>query len=111
MVGLIPIGPWSYPDAARGAEDDGIVLDAGGGARPHHAAIVFFFFVAVIAVVSQPTCACGVGAVPHLSTGTQDEQLRAMVKQQGARRWKIIAAALPNKSAIQCMHRWQKVHP
>ena len=70
-----------------------------------------FFSVAVIAVVSQPTCASGVGAVPHLSTGTQDEQLRAMVKQQGARRWKIIAAALPNKSAIQCMHRWQKVHP
>jgi len=42
-------------------------------------------------------------------TPEEDEQLRVMVKQQGACGWKIIAKSLPGKSDIQCLHRWKKV--
>jgi hypothetical protein len=46
----------------------------------------------------------------HMPLCAQDEQLRGMVKLQGACGWKIIAKSLPGKTAIQCLHRWKKVH-
>ncbi|OAE29653.1 hypothetical protein AXG93_509s1050 [Marchantia polymorpha subsp. ruderalis] len=39
----------------------------------------------------------------------EDDALRAAVALHKARNWKQIAAALPNRSDVQCLHRWQKV--
>eukprot|EP01052_Picozoa_sp_SAG31_P001037 SAG31_NODE_33_length_32018_cov_69.763088_21_plen_542_part_00 len=39
----------------------------------------------------------------------QDNQLRAAVGKHGGRNWKQIASLVPDKSATQCLHRWQRV--
>ncbi|XP_055391669.1 transcriptional activator Myb isoform X1 [Bubalus kerabau] len=38
-----------------------------------------------------------------------DEKLKKLVEQNGTDDWKVIANYLPNRTDVQCQHRWQKV--
>mmetsp|Transcript_3218 Transcript_3218/g.12292 ORF Transcript_3218/g.12292 Transcript_3218/m.12292 type:complete len:562 (-) Transcript_3218:290-1975(-) len=42
-------------------------------------------------------------------TKEEDEILREAVKEFNGRSWKKIAERLPNRTNVQCLHRWQKV--
>lgn len=42
-------------------------------------------------------------------TSEEDEKLRAIVLQHSGRNWKRIAEFFPNRTDVQCLHRWQKV--
>lgn len=39
----------------------------------------------------------------------QDDALRMAVRDHGAKNWKLISQGLPNRTEVQCLHRWQKV--
>ncbi|CAH2250312.1 transcriptional activator Myb isoform X4 [Pelobates cultripes] len=42
-------------------------------------------------------------------TREEDEKLKSLVEQNGTEDWKVIASFLPNRTDVQCQHRWQKV--
>ncbi|XP_053316592.1 transcriptional activator Myb isoform X2 [Spea bombifrons] len=42
-------------------------------------------------------------------TREEDEKLKTLVEQNGTDDWKVIASFLPNRTDVQCQHRWQKV--
>lgn len=42
-------------------------------------------------------------------TTAEDDLLRRAVQKHQGRNWKKIAEHLPNRSDVQCLHRWQKV--
>eukprot|EP01017_Pseudomicrothorax_dubius_P046146 TRINITY_DN8091_c0_g2_i3.p1 TRINITY_DN8091_c0_g2~~TRINITY_DN8091_c0_g2_i3.p1 ORF type:complete len:428 (+),score=69.05 TRINITY_DN8091_c0_g2_i3:48-1331(+) len=42
-------------------------------------------------------------------TAEEDEQLKRLVAQYGAKNWKKIASFLKDRTDVQCLHRWQKV--
>ncbi|XP_078256345.1 transcriptional activator Myb isoform X5 [Rhinoraja longicauda] len=42
-------------------------------------------------------------------TREEDEKLKKLVEQHGTEDWKMIANFLPNRTDVQCQHRWQKV--
>lgn len=42
-------------------------------------------------------------------TKSEDEALRTAVEEHGAKNWKLISQRLPQRSEVQCLHRWQKV--
>ncbi|KAK4260546.1 hypothetical protein QN277_003644 [Acacia crassicarpa] len=42
-------------------------------------------------------------------TEEEDSRLIEAVKKQNGRNWKKIAAYLPGRTDVQCLHRWQKV--
>nr|XP_020016517.1 transcriptional activator Myb isoform X4 [Castor canadensis] len=42
-------------------------------------------------------------------TREEDEKLKKLVEQNGTDDWKVIANCLPNRTDVQCQHRWQKV--
>ncbi|NP_001081768.2 transcriptional activator Myb [Xenopus laevis] len=42
-------------------------------------------------------------------TREEDEKLKKLVEQNGTEEWKVIASFLPNRTDVQCQHRWQKV--
>lgn len=42
-------------------------------------------------------------------TKDEDDALREAVEQNGAKNWKMIAEKLPDRTEVQCLHRWQKV--
>ncbi|KAI3916823.1 hypothetical protein MKW92_049828 [Papaver armeniacum] len=45
-------------------------------------------------------------------TPEKDERLRKAVESFKGKNWKKIAASLPHRTEVQCLHRWQKVlHP
>ncbi|XP_059396700.1 transcriptional activator Myb-like isoform X2 [Carassius carassius] len=57
---------------------------------------------------------------PHAKTGKrhlgktrwtreEDEKLKRLVEHHGSEDWKVIASLLPNRTDVQCQHRWQKV--
>ena len=43
------------------------------------------------------------------SRGRQDELLRKAVLANKAKNWKKIAELMPDRTDVQCLHRWQKV--
>ncbi|KAI5095538.1 transcriptional activator Myb isoform 1 [Silurus meridionalis] len=42
-------------------------------------------------------------------TREEDEKLKRQVEHHGSEDWKVIASFLPNRTDVQCQHRWQKV--
>ncbi|KAM3130758.1 hypothetical protein pb186bvf_017172 [Paramecium bursaria] len=42
-------------------------------------------------------------------TEEEDQKLKEMVEQHGARNWKKIASYFDDRTDVQCLHRWQKV--
>jgi myb proto-oncogene protein len=42
-------------------------------------------------------------------TAEEDDLLRAAVQQYGGRNWKKISDQIPERTDVQCLHRWQKV--
>ncbi|XP_064864615.1 transcriptional activator Myb-like isoform X1 [Oncorhynchus nerka] len=42
-------------------------------------------------------------------TREEDEKLKKLVEHHGSSDWKLIASFLPNRTDVQCQHRWQKV--
>ncbi|XP_077593312.1 transcriptional activator Myb [Stigmatopora nigra] len=42
-------------------------------------------------------------------TREEDEKLKKVVELHGSDDWKLIANLLPNRTDVQCQHRWQKV--
>uniref|UniRef100_A0A8C5GCM5 Transcriptional activator Myb n=1 Tax=Gouania willdenowi TaxID=441366 RepID=A0A8C5GCM5_GOUWI len=42
-------------------------------------------------------------------TREEDEKLKKLVEHHGSEDWKVIASLLPNRTDMQCQHRWQKV--
>jgi len=42
-------------------------------------------------------------------TKEEDDALRAAVEENGAKNWKLISQRLPDRTEVQCLHRWQKV--
>lgn len=42
-------------------------------------------------------------------TKEEDDALRQEVEKNGAKNWKLIAERLPDRTEVQCLHRWQKV--
>ncbi|XP_026887845.2 transcriptional activator Myb isoform X5 [Electrophorus electricus] len=42
-------------------------------------------------------------------TREEDEKLKRLVEHHGSEDWKVIASFLPNRTDVQCQHRWQKV--
>jgi len=42
-------------------------------------------------------------------TAEEDELLRVAVHQYGGRNWKKISDQIPDRTDVQCLHRWQKV--
>jgi hypothetical protein len=42
-------------------------------------------------------------------TAEEDELLRSAVQQYGGRNWKKISDQIPERTDVQCLHRWQKV--
>lgn len=42
-------------------------------------------------------------------TAEEDELLRTAVQQYGGRNWKKISDQIPERTDVQCLHRWQKV--
>jgi len=51
----------------------------------------------------------GVRRASDLWKEEEDALLRAGVAEHANKNWKLIAQELPNKTAIQCLHRWRKV--
>ena len=45
----------------------------------------------------------------HWWTPLEDEKLKQLVEEYGAKNWKKIASFLENRTDVQCLHRWQKV--
>jgi hypothetical protein len=43
-----------------------------------------------------------------LKNNLQDEKLKRLVEIQGER-WDFIASHFPDRTDVQCQHRWQKV--
>lgn len=39
----------------------------------------------------------------------EDDALRIAVDEHGAKNWKLISKYLPQRTEVQCLHRWQKV--
>ena len=65
---------------------------------------------------SQELCLDNSFTTPPLNSNTkrwwtpaEDEQLRTVVEQYGAKNWKRIAAHFSDRTDVQCLHRWQKV--
>jgi hypothetical protein len=56
-----------------------------------------------------PLPTSGVRRSSELWTPGEDELLKASVALHENRNWKSIAEQLPDKTAIQCLHRWRKV--
>uniref|UniRef100_A0A4W4ETW1 Transcriptional activator Myb n=1 Tax=Electrophorus electricus TaxID=8005 RepID=A0A4W4ETW1_ELEEL len=50
-----------------------------------------------------------VSLVKSLACSPQDEKLKRLVEHHGSEDWKVIASFLPNRTDVQCQHRWQKV--
>lgn len=48
-------------------------------------------------------------AQKHWWTPAEDEKLKLLVEEYGARNWKKIASFLEERTDVQCLHRWQKV--
>lgn len=42
-------------------------------------------------------------------TTEEDDALRTAVEEHGAKNWKLISQRLPDRTEVQCLHRWQKV--
>lgn len=42
-------------------------------------------------------------------TAEEDEKLKHAVSEYGGRNWKKIAEQIPDRTDVQCLHRWQKV--
>jgi hypothetical protein len=42
-------------------------------------------------------------------TTEEDEKLKNLVDQFGAKNWKRIASFFEERTDVQCLHRWQKV--
>jgi hypothetical protein len=42
-------------------------------------------------------------------TEEEDEQLKRLVTQLGAKNWKKVSLSIPTRSAVQCLHRWTKI--
>lgn len=42
-------------------------------------------------------------------TPEEDEKLKQLVEEYGARNWKRIAGFFEDRTDVQCLHRWQKV--
>ena len=42
-------------------------------------------------------------------TREEDEQLKQLVDEFGAKNWKKIAKSFEDRTDVQCLHRWQKV--
>ena len=42
-------------------------------------------------------------------TPEEDDKLRRLVEEHGARNWKKIAGYFEERTDVQCLHRWQKV--
>jgi len=42
-------------------------------------------------------------------TDVEDKALRKAVEELGAKNWKQISSNLPNRTEVQCLHRWNKV--
>jgi myb proto-oncogene protein len=42
-------------------------------------------------------------------TGEEDKLLRSLVKANDAKNWKKISESFPERTDVQCLHRWQKV--
>lgn len=42
-------------------------------------------------------------------TTEEDDKLRKAVSEYGGRNWKKIAEQIPERTDVQCLHRWQKV--
>lgn len=42
-------------------------------------------------------------------TTEEDDKLKCLVVEHGARNWKKIASYFEDRSDVQCLHRWQKV--
>jgi len=59
---------------------------------------------------SKPKAPTHKPTLSSMSTGvwspTEDEALRRLVKERGAKDWPTIAAALPGRSSKQCRERW-----
>ena len=51
----------------------------------------------------------GQNLLKHYWTKEEDDQLRSLVQQYGAKNWKKIASYFELRSDVQCLHRWQKV--
>ena len=39
----------------------------------------------------------------------EDKLLRQLVKEHDAKNWKVISLEFPERTDVQCLHRWQKV--
>lgn len=39
----------------------------------------------------------------------EDDTLKQIVEDHGAKNWKLISSHLPGRTEVQCLHRWQKV--
>eukprot|EP00559_Dactyliosolen_fragilissimus_P006567 CAMPEP_0184864258 /NCGR_PEP_ID=MMETSP0580-20130426/14302_1 /TAXON_ID=1118495 /ORGANISM="Dactyliosolen fragilissimus" /LENGTH=635 /DNA_ID=CAMNT_0027362967 /DNA_START=13 /DNA_END=1917 /DNA_ORIENTATION=+ len=39
----------------------------------------------------------------------EDEALRIAVEEHGAKNWKLISKRIPDRTEVQCLHRWNKV--
>ena len=42
-------------------------------------------------------------------TQDEDKLLRSLVKEHDAKNWKKISESFPERTDVQCLHRWQKV--
>jgi myb-related protein len=42
-------------------------------------------------------------------TQEEDDQLKQLVDEFGAKNWKRIASYFHDRTDVQCLHRWQKV--
>ncbi len=53
----------------------------------------------------------GLAASPHAGSWTKEEDgtLARAVEANRGKNWKRVAEALPGRSDVQCLHRWQKV--
>jgi len=42
-------------------------------------------------------------------TTEEDDALRTALEEHGKKNWKLISQRLPDRTEVQCLHRWQKV--
>lgn len=54
-------------------------------------------------------CIDGSATIKGKWSNHEDNLLRQAVQLNGGRNWKKIAACLPGRTDVQCLHRWQKV--
>jgi hypothetical protein len=99
------------PNHSQSVSTLGSVYPSSGGPSTGGGPIPSYLGVSPSTLVSELENGTGVdGSINRAKwLESEDAALRNAVAVHGAKNWRIIAAEIPSRSDVQCLHRWQKV--